>query len=634
MPAAASSASAGQLYAFGDNEGGQLGNPTNDTNLNPNPVPALVALTGATGPVVQVAAGEQHTLAVTSTGELFAFGSNEQGQLGIDANVGTSTPNPTPAQVMLTGTGGDVVRVAAGEDHSLAVTSSGLLYAFGWNFSGQLGIADNAGTTAPNATPTLVTLPGAVGGVTEVAAGHSHSLAVTSSGQLYAFGANDFGQLGNDKVASTATPAPVGLPGAVGPVVEVAAGSYHSLAVTASGQLYAFGRNDDGQLGSSANLGNTNPNPTPALVTLPGALGGVVQAAAGERFSLALTSAGQVYAFGRNDHGQLGTAAGNPNATPTLVSFPGATGRVVRVAAGWSHGLALTSTGQLFGFGFDLDGELTGVADSVPTPTVISIAGGSTVDTMALGPTAFHTLAVTANLSVATTSLPTATVGAAYRAGLQADGGSGPLRWSAAGLPPGLSIEPDSGLVSGTPTAGGSFEPSVTVTDHDGITASRTLTIAVDSAPASLPGSTATPRLSALTISPRTFTLHGRVVHGRCVAATRANQTKRRCIRRPALAITYSLTRPTTVAFMIERVTDGRLARGRCTAPTRANRRGRRCMRLFAIGGGFTHLSAAGANRLTFTGRLGGGTLGPGRYELIATPAGGVSASSTFALSP
>jgi alpha-tubulin suppressor-like RCC1 family protein len=105
LPASTSASSAGELYAFGSNYDGQLGNATNNGTYNANPSPALVSLRGATGPVVQAAAGYGHSL-VTSTGQLYAFGDNTYGQLGISASSG-SYPNPSP------GAG-----VAAGRDRS------------------------------------------------------------------------------------------------------------------------------------------------------------------------------------------------------------------------------------------------------------------------------------------------------------------------------------------------------------------------------------------------------------------------------------------------------------------------------------------------------------------------------------
>jgi alpha-tubulin suppressor-like RCC1 family protein len=320
IAATAPSTSPGQLYAFGYNRFGQLGNATNNGTTAPNPTPTPVTLSGAVGPVTQVAAGVNHSLAVTAGGQLYAFGDNFYGELGSATNNKTLQPNPTPTPVTLPGAVGPVTHVAAGGGHSLALTASGQLYAFGFNYVGELGSATHNKTFEPNPTPTQVTLPGAVGPVTQIAAGTGHSLAVTTSGQLYAFGLNLWGQLGNPTNANTGEPNPtptqVALPGAVGPVTQVAAGGAHSLALTASGQLYAFGDNFYGQLGNASNDKTQDPNPTPTRVTLPGAVGPVTQVAAGGGHSLALTASGQLYAFGYNRWGQLGNTANNKTQEP------------------------------------------------------------------------------------------------------------------------------------------------------------------------------------------------------------------------------------------------------------------------------------------------------------------------------
>ena len=256
----------------------------------------------------------------------------------------------------------------------------------------------------------LVTLPGASGPVVQVAAGLYHSLVLTSTGQLYAFGDNYYGELGNaindkGKYTSQANPTPalVTLPGEVGPVTAVAAGRWFSLAVTSSGQLYSFGENYSGQLGRAANDDSDSPSPTPALVTLPGAAGPVTQVAAGQEYGLALSASGQLYAFGENGCGQLGNTtnlgSAEPNPTPALVSVPGASGQIVQIAAGGESSLVLTSTGRLFGFGCDIDGALgfpPGEEEGAPHPTPLQIAlpGGANAGAIASGPVAYDTLVV------------------------------------------------------------------------------------------------------------------------------------------------------------------------------------------------------------------------------------------------
>ena len=366
---ASASASVSQLYSFGWNEYGQLGTTTNNGNSSPNFDPELVMLPGATGAPAQVSAAEGHTLVVTTSGQLYAFGENRRGELGVKTNVGTYNATP-PTLVTLPGATGAVADAAAGgsegEGFSLAVTTSGQLYTFGVNGFGQLGYTTNSGTENPNSTPTQVVLPGATGPVTQVAAGEKFSVALTSTGQVYEFGENYVGELGsttnNLTLKPNPTPAAVTISGSTGPVTHVAAGAFFTLASTSTGQLYGYGSNYWGQLGNATNNKVTAANPTPVQISLPGASGTVSGFAAGEEDSLVVTSTGQLYSFGWNLAGELGNTTnlsdGEPNPVPTLVTLPGETGPVTEAAAGGEHSLAMTSTGQLYAFGQNELGQL------------------------------------------------------------------------------------------------------------------------------------------------------------------------------------------------------------------------------------------------------------------------------------
>ena len=245
-------------------------------------------------------------------------------------------------------------------------------------------------------------------------------------------------------------------------MTQVAAGVRDSLALTSTGQLYAFGDNEYGELGNTTLNGIESVNPTPTVVSIPGASGPVTQIAAGAYFNLALTSAGQLFAFGENSFGELGSTANNgtgtANPTPTLVSLPAAGGPVTQIAAGEIHSLAVTATGQLYTFGENKYGQLgspidNGNESANPTPTLVSQPEGDTIETVGRGSDAFQTLEVVADLAVLDGSLPSGQVGVPYGASGQAAGGATPYTWRAGGLPPGLSINPASGAISGTPTA-------------------------------------------------------------------------------------------------------------------------------------------------------------------------------------
>jgi alpha-tubulin suppressor-like RCC1 family protein len=484
VPASGASAAAGQLFGFGENSAGQLASTVGNGSEAANPMPALLTLPGASGPAVQAAAGSRFTLALTSSNQLYAFGSNQYGQLGVAAGSGAPGPNPTPRLLTLPGAVGRVAALAAGSTHSLALTSTGELYTFGENQFGQLGRAANSGTENANGVPERVSLPGASGQVVQIAAGYEQSLALTSTGQLYAFGGNRYGELGNAANSGTQianpTPTPVVLPGASGQVVQIAAGIEQSLALTSTGQLYAFGGNRYGELGRAANVETPAPNPTPVAVSLPPAGGPVRSIAAGGFHSLALTASGLIYAFGRNTNGQLGNAAGTgsekANATPLAVTLVGANAPAIGLAAGSAHSLAITASGALYSFGSNLDGQLgraasSGTSSANPAPAPVALPAGTTIDTVARGATADFTVAQAADLAVLSSSLPFAQVGVPYTTYAAAAGGVGGYTWSASGLPPGLSIDPASGQISGTPAAPGTSAVVLVVTDVFGVSA-------------------------------------------------------------------------------------------------------------------------------------------------------------------
>jgi alpha-tubulin suppressor-like RCC1 family protein len=472
----------GDVFTFGRNYFGQLGHWTPSTGFHTRtnvPTPFF----GQLGHVIHIAAGFDHSLVVSADrGELFVFGNNRYGQLGIMSNSGSDYWNWPPAVVpnfgQWSGPGhaGRATQVAAGQDHSLVVAASGQLWAFGGNHLGQLGNATYHPPGDANPVPTPVTLPGQSGQVTQVAAGFFNSLAATSGGQLYAFGRNDSGQ--NGSAANTGpnpTPGLVTLPGQVGGVRQIAAGNDHTLVVTSGGQLYAFGSDAVGQAGLRT---GARVNPVPTLVVLPGQAGQVTQVAASNFHSLVVTSSGQLYAFGWNTHGQLGTTTNigtyNANPVPTLVTLPGQTGPVAQVAAGQDHSLAVTANGQLFAFGSNDWGQLgvaanRGTTAANPVPALVAL--GVAIGTVAPGP-ASHSLALVSGLEITSASLPSGSATLAYAATPSA-AGTPPLTWSASALPAGLSIDARSGVIAGIPTAAGTSSVTITVGDTYGSRASR-----------------------------------------------------------------------------------------------------------------------------------------------------------------
>lgn len=335
-------ASDGTVWSFGRSAGGEMGDGTAPANDRRTPTRAA----GLTG-VVAIAAGVQHSLALTSDGRVFAWGANGSGQLGD----GSTTRRLFPVQVPNLST---VRAIAAGAWYSLAVTSDGQVWGWGDDSWSQLG--DGApGNGAALGRTSPVPASGLTGAVA-VAAGidGAHSLALMGDGTVMAWGYNTSGQLGDGSTTTRTTPVPVsGLSG----VVALAAGSAHSLALTADGNSWGWGSNGAAQIDNGCTRGGagcgTQLRPVQMQPSGPRAL------AAGESHSLAIQPDGTMVAWGYNSAGQLGNANTGwwqqLQGTPVPVVGPT---NVVAVAGGGYHSLAVESTGVVWAWGDNSSGEL------------------------------------------------------------------------------------------------------------------------------------------------------------------------------------------------------------------------------------------------------------------------------------
>jgi alpha-tubulin suppressor-like RCC1 family protein len=414
---------------------------------------SVIALMGAvivvstvhfTTPVVlgQAGGGPDATVAADSqlpSQALYSWGSNDWGQLA-NGSSGDGTPTPVTAPTQVAAPTGAVFRtVAAGGAHTLGLTVTGDVYSWGADFSGQLGL----GTDRAATTPEAVAIPG--GPVVAVAAGSSHSLALTAAGQVYAWGANLFGQLGDGTTTDSDVPVLVSFPGGVR-VTAIAAGGDHSLALTSTGQVYGWGANTDGQLGN----GSTTSSDQPVLAQAPTGVS-LTAIAAGTGHSLALSSGGVAYSWGFNGSGQLGDGTTTDSLTMTAVSMPSDT-TFTSIAAGSSHSLALTSAGVVFAWGSNVFGQLdSALVGSLPVDSSVP------VQPLGLPPlTTFVTIAAGLNSSYAITSagVPWVWGGNAYgELGVGSPGLDAALPQAMSTLPPGTLA---TGLFSG-PDASAAF---------------------------------------------------------------------------------------------------------------------------------------------------------------------------------
>ena len=301
-----------------------------------------------------VSAGLTHGLAIKTDGSLWAWGSNSAGRTGLGIDDWSNTLVPTRV-----GAASKWASVSAGGwEHSLAVTTNGELWAWGNNWSGSTGLGTETGNTL---VPTRV---GSASNWATVSAGSEHSLAVTANGELWTWGRNTEGQLGDGTTTNRNVPIRIGTESNW---ATVSAGSGYSLAVTTNGQLWAWGFNLNGRTGLG--IGDWSNTLVPTRV---GSAYNWATVSAGSDHSHAVTTNGELWAWGWNSSGitGLGTNTGNTLA-PTRV---GSASNWSTVSAASSHSLAVTANGKLWAWGNNVNGQL-GTDGNILVPTRVGNVG-------------------------------------------------------------------------------------------------------------------------------------------------------------------------------------------------------------------------------------------------------------------
>jgi len=330
----------GSLWAWGDNNYGQLGDGTNTSSSTPIQI-------GVETGWLAISAGVDYTIGLKTDGSLWAWGQNGYGRLGD----GTNTSRNTPVQI---GIETDWAEISADLVHTIALKTDGSLWAWGNNSSGQLG----DGTNTNRNTPVQI---GVETDWLTISVCFDHTIGLKTDGSLWAWGNNGYGQLGDGTNTSRNTPVQIGIETDWS---AISAGTYYTMALKADGSLWAWGQNGSGELGDGT---NTDRN-TPVQIGIETDWSAI---STGWFHTIALKTDGSLWAWGDNGSGQLGDGTNTNRNTPVQIG----------VETDWSaisgnfSTIALKTNGSLWAWGENGSGQL-GDGTNTNRRSPVQITGG------------------------------------------------------------------------------------------------------------------------------------------------------------------------------------------------------------------------------------------------------------------
>jgi len=296
-----------------------------------------------------ISAGDVHSVAIKTDGTLWAWGHNGQGQLG--NGDGSAANKNTPIRIGALADN-NWSKISAGEAHTVALKTDGTLWAWGYNSQGQLGDGSAANKNAPIRIGAL-----ADSNWSKISAGGAHTVAIKTDGTLWAWGDNDDGELGTGTTNNENTPTQIGTDSTWS---EISAGGTHTVAIKTDGTLWAWGHNYYAQLGNGSSKNENTP-------TKIGADSNWSTISAGKYYTMAIKTDGTLWAWGSNNRYVLGDGTTADRRRPKLIGS-----NYSSISAGSDHTLAIRTEGALSAWGYNYSGQLGNRTTlDISTPTQI-----------------------------------------------------------------------------------------------------------------------------------------------------------------------------------------------------------------------------------------------------------------------
>ena len=341
----------GKVYSWGWNERGQLGLNDTQDRLTPSIVTALDDRN-----ITKLSTQDfdkHHSIAMDSEGQLYSWGDNTHGQLGLG-----DTQDRQSSEEIKFFADKKIIQISLGKSHSLALDHEGQVYSWGWNEGGQLGLGDKKDRYEPTLIPYFKE-----NGIfiTQVTTAYKHNLALDKDGKVYSWGWNDYGELGLSNNEERLSPTLISYFKDNGiKITKLAIGSWHSFALDDEGQLYSWGRNANGRLGLSDEIDRNEPSlikfckNNNVIKNFRYILKDI---SASVDHSIAIDDKGNLYSWGRNTDEELGLGDTEHRSTPTFINSL-KDKKITEIHTGSYHNIAKTEEGDIYVWGQNKYGQL------------------------------------------------------------------------------------------------------------------------------------------------------------------------------------------------------------------------------------------------------------------------------------